>query len=205
MINGLAWWASSTAAGAAAALGSQAGLPPEAERYSGGPFSRDARPAIFRRSFSADRPMPVLIQLAVVLAIAPALTAQAPLSHTMMPVPASVALTPARLRLDSSITVALVNYRDPRLERAITRALTRLELRLGVPLPRQYGSDRNASLVIDVAGQGFATPDLAEDESYELNVTANQATLVAATVVGAVRGLETLLQLQAAKPRHAKV
>ena len=196
MINGPAWWASSTTAGAEVPPGSQAGLPPEVERYSGGPFSWDARPAIFRPSFSVDLPMRVLIQLAAVLAIAPALTAQAPLGHTMMPVPASVALTPGRLRLDSSITVALVNYRDPRLERAITRAVTRLELRLGVPLPRQYGSDRNASLVIDVAGQGFATPDLAEDESYELNVTANQATLVAATVVGAVRGLETLLQLQ---------
>lgn len=133
--------------------------------------------------------------LAVLMTALP-LRAQAPLSHTMMPMPASVTLTPTRLRLDSSIIVALARYRDPRLERAVTRAVARLEMRLGVPLSRHYGSDHNASLVIDVAARGFATPDLAEDESYQLKITATQATLTAATVVGAIRGLETLLQLQ---------
>jgi hexosaminidase len=112
-----------------------------------------------------------------------------------------VALTPARLRLDSSITISFAKYRDPRLERAVTRAIARLETRLGVPLSRHYGTDRSASIVIDVAGQGFTIPDLEEDESYQLNVTANQATLTAATVVGAIRGLETLLQLQDADSR----
>ena len=103
------------------------------------------------------------------------LRAQLPVNHTLMPVPASVTLTPARLRLDSSVTVALAKYRDPRLERAVTRAIARLEMRVGVPLSRQYGNDRGASIVIDVAAQGFAVPDLAEDESYQLNVTATQA------------------------------
>jgi hexosaminidase len=130
------------------------------------------------------------------LVCATRLGAQVPANHTLMPVPASVTLTPARLRLDSSITVSFAKYRDARLERAATRAVARLEMRLGVPLSHHYGNDRSASIVIDVAGQGFAIPDLAEDESYQLNVAATQATLTAATVVGAIRGLETLLQLQ---------
>lgn len=138
--------------------------------------------------------------LALLTATLP-LRAQVPATHTLMPVPASVTLTAERLRLDSGVTIALAGYRDPRLERATTRAVARLELRLGIPLSRHYGSDRNAAVVIDVAGPGFAIPDLAEDESYQLNVTAAHATLTAATVVGAVRGLETLLQLQDADSR----
>jgi hexosaminidase len=131
--------------------------------------------------------------IVALLACAGRLGAQA---HTLMPVPASVTLTPARLRLDSTITITFAKYRDPRLERAVARAVARLEMRLGFPLSHHYGSDRSASIVIDVAGQGFAVPDLAEDESYQLSVTATQATLTAATAVGAIRGLETLLQLQ---------
>jgi hexosaminidase len=138
--------------------------------------------------------------LAVLMTALP-LAAQAPLRHTLMPVPASLALSPAQLRVDSGFTVAVARYRDPRLERAVTRAVARLEMRLGRPLSRRYGGDGNASLVINVAGRGFAVPDLAEDESYQLNVTATQATLTAATVVGAIRGLETFLQLQDADSR----
>jgi len=138
--------------------------------------------------------------LALLTATSP-LRGQVPATHTLMPVPASVTLTAERLRLDSSVTIALAGYRDPRLERATARAVARLELRLGVPLSRHYGSDHDAAVIIDVAGPGFAIPDLAEDESYQLKVTAAHATLTAATVVGAIRGLETLLQLQDADSR----
>ncbi len=116
----------------------------------------------------------------------------------LLPVPSSVEMTASRLPIDSSFTVAIVAYRDGRLERAVGRALRRLEGRVGFALPREYGHDRGATLVIDVQGQGFAVPDLDEDESYRLDVDARQAVLRANTVVGAIRGLETLLQLQSA-------
>lgn len=142
--------------------------------------------------------MRATIQLLGVLATPVTLAAQTPLSHTLMPVPASVTLSSAELRVDSGFTVAIVRHRDARLERAVTRAIARLEERVGLPLPRNLGRERGASLIVDVAGPGFPVPDQAEDESYQLNVTANQAVLTAPTVVGAIRGLETFLQLQAA-------
>src|SRR3546814_15666148 len=45
----------------------------------------------------------------------------------------------------------------------------RLEGRVGRALPRSFGTDRTATVVIDVQGQGFAIPDLDEDESYRLD------------------------------------
>lgn len=140
----------------------------------------------------------MLKYLALLAVAASSAAAQLPSRHTLMPVPASVALDAARLPLDSSFTVQFGGFHDARLERAVTRAVARLEGRLAKPLSRKYdGTDRRARLILTVKGAGFALPDLEEDESYSLKVGADQATLSANTVVGAIRGLETLLQLQA--------
>ena len=56
-------------------------------------------------------------------------------------------------------------------------------------------SDNTATLVIQCERAGEAVPSLKENESYSLEVTDKQARLVAPTVVGALRGLETFLQL----------
>ncbi|MES2304953.1 MAG: beta-N-acetylhexosaminidase [Gemmatimonadota bacterium] len=139
--------------------------------------------------------MPKYFALLALLA-SPA-TAQFTPRHTLMPVPASVTLDTVRLPLDTTFTVQFAGFHDARLERAVTRAVGRLEGRLAKPLSRKYdGTDRRARLILTVKGSGFATPDLEEDESYSLKVGSDQASLSANTVVGAMRGLETLLQLQ---------
>lgn len=138
--------------------------------------------------------------LLLALAAAPgALTAQTgnP-TPALMPQPASVTWTTDRLPLTNTFRIAITGYRDARLERAVTRAVTRLENRTTWALPHQYGADTSATLVISVAGRGFAIPDVDEDESYSLQVGRARAVLKAKTVVGAIRGLETLLQLQQA-------
>jgi hexosaminidase len=139
--------------------------------------------------------------LAALAAIVPALPAQVQATHTLLPVPASVTLTGGRFPLDTGLTVAITAYRDARLERAIGRALGRLEARISVPLSRKYSADPSARIVINVKGAGFAVPNVEENESYTLDVSPTQARLTAATVVGAIRGLETLLQLQSADAR----
>ncbi len=53
----------------------------------------------------------------------------------------------------------------------------------------------SATLVVSVEGAGQAIQAVDEDESYSLEVTAAGASLHAVTVVGAMRGLETLQQL----------
>ncbi|MEP6590260.1 MAG: beta-N-acetylhexosaminidase [Gemmatimonadota bacterium] len=143
--------------------------------------------------------MPIYLTLLLALLGSSLAAAQTPPSHTLLPVPSSVTLTGARLSLDSSFTVGITGFRDARLERGISRAIGRLEGRIAKPLSRNYDQTGAAArLVIQVKGAGFAVPDLEEDESYSLQVSAERATLSAATVVGALRGLETLLQLQVA-------
>jgi hexosaminidase len=63
---------------------------------------------------------------------------------------------------------------------------------------RGLASDANtATLLIETQGPGKAVPSVDEDESYSLEVSDKQAVLRAATTVGALRGLETFLQLLA--------
>lgn len=116
--------------------------------------------------------------------------------HNVMPMPRSIAVVSGGLRLDTAFTVAIRGHRDARLERAVIRAITRLEARTAQPMSHVIRSD-NATVVVDVRSAGHAVPDLDEDESYRLSVTPSRATIEAATVVGAMRGLETLLQLHA--------
>jgi hexosaminidase len=114
--------------------------------------------------------------------------------HNLMPVPASLVFGEGRFPLDSGFGATIMRFRDPRLEAAVSRAVMRLGRRIGVPVGRPGG----AGLVVDVAsaGQPVQTPE--EDESYSLVVTEAGARLKANTVVGAMRGLETLLQLVSA-------
>jgi hexosaminidase len=116
--------------------------------------------------------------------------------HRLMPVPASVQLRPGRLKIDASFRVAAAGHTDARLEAAINRAARRLEGRTGFEFSRAPSGDaRAAALVIECQGPGGEVPSIKEDESYSLEVSDKQAVLKAATVVGALRGLETFLQL----------
>ncbi len=115
----------------------------------------------------------------------------------LMPVPASVRIEPGRLPIDKSFRVAVTRHGDARLLRGVARALLRLKARTGVEFSHAIAKDAAAALVIEVAGPGEAVQSIAEDESYTLSVTPQRATLKAATVVGALRGLETFLQLVA--------
>jgi hexosaminidase len=115
--------------------------------------------------------------------------------HNLMPVPASARLLGARMRVEPTFTVGLRGHRDARLLAAVERARLRLERRTGLEFTRTLAEAPAASLVIECGGAGLATPALGEDEAYVLEVSERQAFVNAATVVGALRGLETFLQL----------
>jgi hexosaminidase len=150
---------------------------------------------------------PLAVLLAFALAVgwpAPA-RAAAPAAeatmHTLMPVPASVRFGSGRLVLPDAVTVASTGVTDPRLTAAVDRAMRRLEGRTAKTYPRGLASDAaSATLVVDCRAAGAAIPSLAENESYTLEVTPTQARLAAPTVVGAIRGLETFLQLVEGTP-----
>jgi len=113
-----------------------------------------------------------------------------------MPLPEKLTVAQGGFVVSSSFTVAAPQFRDERLDAGIGRMLHRLEYQTGVPIGKDIQKDStNASLVIDVKGAGEAVQSVDEDESYSLNVTASGAKLQANTVVGALHGMETLLQL----------
>jgi hexosaminidase len=113
-----------------------------------------------------------------------------------MPVPASVRLTDGRVAITASSTVALRGFQDDRLRAAVNRAMRRFEGRTGFLMARGFAADPTAAtLVVDCEGPGAALPSLDEDESYALTSAGSQVVLRARTVVGAMRGLETVLQL----------
>jgi hexosaminidase len=114
----------------------------------------------------------------------------------LMPVPASVAIQPGRLKVTGAFNVATRGFVDDRLGNGISRMIARLAGRTVLSLSYVRATDENtAALLIQVEKAGEAVPSIREDESYRLEINEKQARLVAPTVVGALRGMETLLQL----------
>jgi hexosaminidase len=126
----------------------------------------------------------------------PTTTVSAAGGLSLMPVPASVQLQTGRLAITNSFSVVTKGYADDRLRNNVNRMIRRLAGRTVLTLPLDPALDENsATLVVQCDRGGNPIPTLSEDESYSLEVSDKQARLVAPTVVGAIRGLETFLQL----------
>jgi len=114
----------------------------------------------------------------------------------LMPVPASITFHNERLAVDSNFRVATRGHSDARLQAAIWRFMKRLEGRTVLTLDSALApDDQMTPLIVQTAGPGKNIPGLGEDESYRIDITRRQAILSAPTVIGAIRGLETVLQL----------
>ncbi len=118
---------------------------------------------------------------------------------SLLPVPSSMRLADGRLTIDSTTRFEIAGFADARLRRAVERAQSRLAQRISQPVT---GAARDTARVpaaraitIDVAGAGMTVQGIEEVEGYSLVITSQGATLRSATVVGALRGLETMLQL----------
>ena len=125
-------------------------------------------------------------------------------SLTLMPLPTSIthgegalAVTPAGGG-GSTFTYRYDHTHDARLEAAVKRALLRLGRTCGGDVLRStvdHPASSNPSLTINVARPSEPVQTVNEDESYQLSITPQGATLTAATDAGAMHGLETILQL----------
>src|SRR5437762_250229 len=114
----------------------------------------------------------------------------------LMPVPASVKFQRERLAVDGNFRVATRGHSDARLLNGISRFMRRLEGRTVLTFaPGLAPDDQMTPLIIHCEGPGKTIPGVGENESYRIDITNRQALLSAPTVVGALRGLETLLQL----------
>lgn len=115
-------------------------------------------------------------------------------SLPLMPWPQQVELTqPAgRLVLDHRLTL---NVQGDDLAQAQLRWRQRIELQTGWTLAPQTAKTEGAAIQVNIKDKVAAQPLPGSDESYKLAVTPQGATLTANTRFGALRGMETLLQL----------
>ena len=141
--------------------------------------------------------------LGLLLLVPSAMTAAVSPATDLMPVPAQLQWGAGRLPVTAALQVAISGpVDDARLRGGIERFLRRAQERTGLTFPHlpagSFAVGRNqaaATLVIECAAPGAALPVLGEDESYGLKITADGAVLRAPTTLGALHGLETLLQL----------
>ena len=144
---------------------------------------------------------------AIMTTLAAATTAQTPASEAslaLMPLPSSITPGEGALTVTpagggpSSFTYSYSGTPSVRLQEAVKRAIVRLDRTCGGDLLRYtvyHPTPPSPSLSIHVAAAGALVQTMNEDESYQLSITAQAAKLSAATDLGAMHGLETLLQL----------
>ena len=134
--------------------------------------------------------VPALL-MTLALPVPPAVAAD----HDLMPAPQTLEWRAGRLPVDARFTMALRGADDGRAAAAALRFHARVAAQTGVRLPPVAKAGAAATLVIESAAAGRPLPAVGDDESYELTVDARQARLTAPNPLGALRGLETLLQL----------
>ncbi|WP_224995671.1 beta-N-acetylhexosaminidase [Cesiribacter sp. SM1] len=122
---------------------------------------------------------------------------QQPQTLSLMPYPAQVDQQQGGFRLAPDFTVATSGAADERLYGGATRFLRRLDGRTGLFFTQEHvtasSKQGQQGLLIKTSRPGEVKLD--EDESYRLKVDNKGILLEAETDIGALRGLETLLQL----------
>ena len=118
----------------------------------------------------------------------------------LMPVPASVQLGSGSLRIDSSFSVSLTGYTEPRLDRGVQRFMRALSRQTAIPFSSKPSASPKSTLVIRTDHASKEIQELGEDESYVLEVSSEGAKLTAPTPLGTMHGLQTFLQLVDVSP-----
>lgn len=118
----------------------------------------------------------------------------------LMPVPSNISYQEGRFRVGEAFKVEVDGDAGDRMYQAATRFLRRLDERTGLFLSQDYVDSEDVAgpsgLTVSVERPGEVL--LGEDESYELSIAADLLELKAETELGAMHGLETLLQLLSA-------
>lgn len=114
----------------------------------------------------------------------------------LMPYPANLELKEGRFRLKEDFRIVTDGKAHPRLFGYASRFLRRLDGRTGLFFEQEFvlpDAASEADLIIKTQRAGDVK--FGEDESYTLEVQKDRIILTAENDIGALRGLETLLQL----------
>jgi hexosaminidase len=114
----------------------------------------------------------------------------------LMPLPAKMDMGTGALAITGTFSAVSAGVSDAHLDAALNRLVARLARQTGIFISGGKPADAaHATLRVEAAARGADYPTLGEDESYQLDVTPEGARIRAATVDGALRGMETFLQL----------
>lgn len=138
--------------------------------------------------------------LALGVFMLPTMTAAQQPALNLIPVPASVQPGSGSLRVDSSFSITLTGYSEPRLDRAVERFLRQMAHQTALPLSMKVSKGPKAVLIVQTEHASKEVQEVGEDESYVLEVNASGAKLTAPTPLGAMHGLQTFLQLVDVSP-----
>lgn len=141
---------------------------------------------------------PATIILLVLLILTSAFTVQAQENKiNLMPVPSEIKIGKGHFLLDSTFAACVTGTADPRIHNAASRFLRRLANRTGLFIQQDFviprEKNKHSVLFIQVERPGRLI--VGEDESYTLKIEDDEIIVSAVTDLGAMHGLETLLQL----------
>jgi hexosaminidase len=120
--------------------------------------------------------------------------AQMQFQNNLMPQPSEMSVDTGALALNSTFAVEIPGVSSPRLTDAIGRAERRIEMIAGLRHAGR-GVAGATRLVVKVDHPSAPVQSIDDDESYSLKVTPSAAEIDAANELGAMHGLETLIQL----------
>ena len=119
-------------------------------------------------------------------------SAQAPLP--LMPLPAQAKPGTGEFLINNGFALTLEGFQEPRLDQAKQRFLNLLSRQTGIPLWREAALNK-PMFFVKTAGPSAPVQQVSEDESYHLEITAQEVHLQAANPLGVLHGLQTFLQL----------
>ncbi|WP_301924047.1 beta-N-acetylhexosaminidase [Ferruginibacter sp.] len=122
-------------------------------------------------------------------------------TFNLMPVPALVKVNAGRVGISGQFRVAVTGKPNSRMYSEASRFVRRLSNKTGIFLDMQgyvtsNDTDTTSTLLINIQRPGLLK--LGEDESYTLETHTGKIRITAVTDLGAIHGLETLLQLVSA-------
>jgi len=134
--------------------------------------------------------------LIVIMFLATILLAQN-FENDLMPMPKSIEVKNGKFLLDKNFTIGIKGDFENRIFDAATYALRRLDARTGMFFQQDFitksNNPENPALQINILKK--AEVKIGVDESYQLNISGDKIIIDAVTDIGAMYGLETLLQL----------
>jgi hexosaminidase len=115
--------------------------------------------------------------------------------QNVMPWPYEMVVMNGQFELTKDFMIAVEGIPDKRFQPNLLRFIQQLGKRTTIPFDRDsvIASSLSSSMVVKIRRPGVVK--LGEDESYALSIKSKKVILIAETELGAIHGLQTLLQL----------